>query len=48
VLGFDGDPVTSTQAMLVRPDGHLGWRGDNRDRLERWLDETLTLGRPGR
>lgn len=31
-------------ALLVRPDGHLAWRGTSADGLRQWLDEAL--GRP--
>jgi 2-polyprenyl-6-methoxyphenol hydroxylase-like FAD-dependent oxidoreductase len=34
-LRGDGD------AMLVRPDGHLAWRGTDAARLQAWLDDTL-------
>lgn len=29
---------------LVRPDGHLAWRGDDRDALARWLRSALRSG----
>ena len=37
-----GDRITllrsvDRDAWLVRPDGHLAWRGDDPDELERWL-----------
>ncbi len=35
VLPSDGD------ALLVRPDGHLGWRGRDPDKLAEWLDTAL-------
>jgi 4,5-epoxidase len=38
------------EAMLVRPDAHLAWRGaidDNRG-LDRWLSNALRHGRAGR
>jgi 4,5-epoxidase len=31
-------------ALLVRPDGHLAWRGRDPGELAHWLD--ITLGRP--
>lgn len=31
-------------SWLVRPDGHLAWRGADRDALERWLRSALTSG----
>lgn len=44
-----GDAVTvlhSTDgdAMLIRPDGHLAWRGADAGTLERWLRSALTTG----
>jgi hypothetical protein len=38
MLPADGD------GLLVRPDGHLAWRGSDPRRLEAWLD--TALGRP--
>jgi 2-polyprenyl-6-methoxyphenol hydroxylase-like FAD-dependent oxidoreductase len=38
-------PRTSTDALLVRPDGHLAWRGSEPDRLDRWLRRSLHEGR---
>ncbi|KUH64649.1 oxygenase [Mycolicibacterium novocastrense] len=35
---IDGD------AMLVRPDGHLAWRGRQPEALRRWLSRALTTG----
>lgn len=29
------------EAMLIRPDGHLAWRGSDRDTLRRWLARVL-------
>ena len=29
------------EAMLVRPDGHLAWRGTDEDGLRAWLDRAL-------
>jgi 4,5-epoxidase len=45
VLRYDG-----TQAMLVRPDAHLAWRGDPDDEtgVDRWLRNALCNGRAGR
>lgn len=42
VLRYDGKDV-----MLVRPDAHLGWRGDSNDLLglDRWLGNALDTGR---
>ena len=42
VLRYDGQ-----QAMLVRPDAHLAWRGDPEDTagIDRWLDGALRKGR---
>jgi 2-polyprenyl-6-methoxyphenol hydroxylase-like FAD-dependent oxidoreductase len=31
-------------AFLVRPDGHLAWRGRRPDALARWLDRALATG----
>lgn len=31
-------------AMLVRPDGHLAWRGRRPETLRRWLTRALTTG----
>jgi 2-polyprenyl-6-methoxyphenol hydroxylase-like FAD-dependent oxidoreductase len=39
VLGHDGD-----QAMLVRPDAHLAWRGTGQDQLDSWLAAALGTG----
>ncbi|MFB9568775.1 oxygenase, partial [Saccharopolyspora hordei] len=30
---------------LVRPDGHLAWRGDTPGQLLRWFETTLRTGR---
>jgi 4,5-epoxidase len=40
-LTFDGD-----EAMLIRPDGHLAWRGDagDADGVNLWLTRALTTG----
>jgi 2-polyprenyl-6-methoxyphenol hydroxylase-like FAD-dependent oxidoreductase len=48
-----GDRVTilrrldggSSDAFLVRPDGHLAWRGARPEELDRWLQRALTDGR---
>ncbi|GAA4909075.1 4,5-epoxidase [Stackebrandtia albiflava] len=34
-------PVTPEPAMLIRPDGHLAWRGDRAAGMAQWLDEAL-------
>lgn len=42
-----GDVVAlrgSGESMLVRPDGHLAWKGSEAESLHSWLD--TTLGRP--
>jgi len=40
VLAPSGDPAR--EVLLVRPDGHLGWRGGPApDGLDRWLSEIL-------
>jgi 4,5-epoxidase len=39
-----GDVVTlrgDGEALLVRPDGHLAWRGSDAARLRAWLDDAL-------
>jgi 2-polyprenyl-6-methoxyphenol hydroxylase-like FAD-dependent oxidoreductase len=39
-----GDVVTlrgDGEALLVRPDGHLAWRGSDAARLQAWLDDAL-------
>ncbi len=33
-----------SNAILVRPDGHLAWRGDESARLDRWLHRALDTG----
>jgi 2-polyprenyl-6-methoxyphenol hydroxylase-like FAD-dependent oxidoreductase len=33
-----------SSALLVRPDGHLAWRGRKPDLLDRWLRRALTTG----
>ncbi|GGM27782.1 oxygenase [Promicromonospora citrea] len=38
-------PHRGTEAWLVRPDGHLAWRGTDADDLDRWLTAALTTGR---
>lgn len=35
--------VEQGEALLVRPDAHLAWRGDDPDRLERCLDHVAGL-----
>ncbi|OCB45883.1 oxygenase [Mycobacterium vulneris] len=42
-----GDLVTgleSSDNMLIRPDGHLAWRGPDADGLDRWLRAALSTG----
>jgi 4,5-epoxidase len=39
VTGLRGD--TDGKALLVRPDGHLAWRGTDPHALRAWLDEVL-------
>jgi hypothetical protein len=34
----------SSDAFLVRPDGHLGWRGRRPNALDRWLNRALATG----
>jgi 4,5-epoxidase len=34
----------SGESMLIRPDGHLAWKGSSAESLHAWLD--TTLGRP--
>jgi 4,5-epoxidase len=31
-------------ALLVRPDGHLGWRGKDLEAMTSWLDTTILSG----
>ncbi|GAA2780844.1 FAD-dependent monooxygenase [Saccharopolyspora taberi] len=38
------EPTGSGDVLLVRPDGHLAWRGRNPADLERWLRSALTAG----
>jgi 2-polyprenyl-6-methoxyphenol hydroxylase-like FAD-dependent oxidoreductase len=33
------------EAMLIRPDGHLAWRGSDSDTLRPWLDRVLSPSR---
>lgn len=35
---------SESNAFLVRPDGHLAWRGRQPDSLDRWLRRALTTG----
>jgi 2-polyprenyl-6-methoxyphenol hydroxylase-like FAD-dependent oxidoreductase len=35
---------SESDAFLVRPDGHLAWRGRQPDSLDRWLLRALTTG----
>jgi len=34
----------SGDALLIRPDGHLAWRGRDPDKLRGWLQRALTTG----
>ncbi|GAB3416180.1 FAD-dependent monooxygenase [Flindersiella endophytica] len=43
MLRHDGD-----QTLLVRPDAHLAWRGNDLAGLGRWLDNALQYGRASR
>ncbi|MEQ7010250.1 FAD-dependent monooxygenase [Actinopolymorpha sp. B17G11] len=43
MLRYDRD-----QAMLVRPDAHLAWRGSDAAGLDRWLENALLHGRATR
>jgi len=36
------------EVWLVRPDGHLAWRGRDAAMLERWLTDALNTGRTTR
>nr|WP_090345324.1 FAD-dependent oxidoreductase [Mycolicibacterium malmesburyense]CRL77582.1 FAD-binding monooxygenase [Mycolicibacterium malmesburyense] len=38
------DRRTGGDAMLVRPDGHLAWRGRQPEALSRWLSRALATG----
>lgn len=40
-----GEQTSGSDALLVRPDGHLAWRGRKPDRLDRWLRDALQQGR---
>jgi 4,5-epoxidase len=35
---------SESDALLVRPDGHLAWRGRQPEALDRWLRRALTTG----
>jgi len=35
---------SGSDTLLVRPDGHLAWRGRNPARLDRWLHRALDTG----
>ncbi|MGV0791555.1 FAD-dependent monooxygenase [Mycolicibacterium sp. XJ1819] len=39
------DHPAGGDALLVRPDGHLAWRGRDPKRLDRWLQRALRTGR---
>jgi 4,5-epoxidase len=46
-LGEDVAPLGDagrSDAFLVRPDGHLAWRGKRPERLDRWLSRALATG----
>ncbi|MEO3803379.1 FAD-dependent monooxygenase [Nonomuraea sp. B1E8] len=47
-LGQDLTTLFATGAprspQLIRPDGHLGWRGDEPDALHRWFTDSLRTG----
>ena len=51
-LGTDVRPLTdrtqdgSRSVWLIRPDGHLGWRGHDPESLERWLVGSLRVSAP--
>ncbi|WP_024874699.1 FAD-dependent monooxygenase [Saccharomonospora piscinae] len=38
------DPGAQGQALLIRPDAHLAWRGTDPDGLRRWLTTALSAG----
>ncbi|CAM05755.1 4,5-epoxidase [Saccharopolyspora erythraea NRRL 2338] len=38
-------PTGSGDTLLVRPDGHLAWRGTDQAELGRWLENALERGR---
>ncbi|MFD0558219.1 4,5-epoxidase [Stackebrandtia endophytica] len=40
-------PTESGQAMLIRPDAHLGWRGGSPDRLAQWITRAMDVGQSG-
>lgn len=37
-------PTSDRGTMLIRPDGHLAWRGEGADGLEHWLRSALSTG----
>lgn len=39
------DRAGGGDALLVRPDGHLGWRGRRPEALSRWLSRALETGK---
>ncbi|MGV0837467.1 FAD-dependent oxidoreductase [Mycolicibacterium thermoresistibile] len=45
VVGLRGSETATGDAYLVRPDGHLAWRGRDAAGLADWLTSALTLGR---
>lgn len=45
VVGLRGAEMRGCDAFLVRPDGHLAWRGRDATDLADWLKSALTVGR---
>jgi 2-polyprenyl-6-methoxyphenol hydroxylase-like FAD-dependent oxidoreductase len=45
VVSLHRDDPADSDALLVRPDGHLAWRGLNPARMDRWLHMALATGR---
>lgn len=44
VVVLHRDEANRTEAMLIRPDGHLAWRGRAEAKLARWLQRALGGG----
>lgn len=44
VVSLRRDDAPDADALLVRPDGHLAWRGRQLARLDRWLRRALEMG----